>query len=70
MTRVSEHNNGVYLKAYTARRRPVELIWSESFDRAEDAIKLERQIKGWSRRKKQAFIRGDWDTISELGKRR
>ena len=69
-TRVSQHNLGVYDNAYTKRRRPVALIWSENFTRAEDAIKLERQIKGWSREKKDAFIKGDWDKLSELAKRR
>ena len=67
-TRVSEHNLGVYENAYTKRRRPVELIWSESFTRAKGAINLERQIKGWSRKKKEAFIKGDWDEVSRLSK--
>ena len=69
-TRVSEHNLGVYKNAYTKRRRPVELIWSESFIRAEDAINLERQIKGWSRKKKEALIKGDWGEMSKLASRR
>ena len=67
-TRVSQHNLGVYENAYTKRRRPVELIWSESFTRAEDAINLERQIKGWSRKKKEAFMKGDWGEVSRLSK--
>ena len=46
-TRVSQHNLGVYDNAYTKRRRPVELIWTEMFTRAEDAIQREQQIKGW-----------------------
>ena len=68
-TRVSEHKLAVYPNAYTASRRPVKLLWSEAFQRAEDAIKLERQIKGWSRKKKEAFIKGDWDMLSKLSKR-
>ena len=65
-TRVSEHNLGVDDNTYTKRRRPVELIWSESFTRAEDAINLERQIKGWSQKKKETFMKGDWDEVSKL----
>lgn len=67
-TRANEHNLGVYPNAYTATRRPVRLVWSEAFQRAEDAIKLERQIKGWSRKKKEAFISRDWEKLSELSK--
>lgn len=67
--RVSEHNLGIYPEAYTASRRPVKLLWSEAFQRAKDAIKLERQIKGWSRKKKEAFMNSDWDILSKLSKR-
>jgi predicted GIY-YIG superfamily endonuclease len=33
-----------------------------------EALEAERRIKGWSRAKKMALIRGDWDRISELAK--
>jgi putative endonuclease len=48
----------------------VTLLWSEHFDRITDAIAAERQLKGWSRAKKEALIRGDWDRVSSLSKRR
>jgi putative endonuclease len=48
----------------------VSLVWSEHFDRITDAISAERQIKGWSRAKKMALIRGDWDRSQALAKRR
>ena len=51
--RVAEHNSGVY-GGYTATRRPVTLVYSESFERISDAIAAERQIKGRSRAKKEA----------------
>ncbi len=57
--RVAEHQAGTY-PGYTSSRRPVELVWSEHFDRVIDAIAAERRIKGWSRAKKEALIRGDW----------
>jgi putative endonuclease len=66
--RVSEHQTGA-LVGYTARRRPVTLVYSEAFERIEDAIAAERRIKGWSRAKKEALIAGDWDRIRALSKR-
>ena len=68
-TRVSQHNLGVY-GGYTARRRPVSLVYSAHFERILDAIAAERQIKGWSRAKKEALIRGEFEALPELAKRR
>jgi putative endonuclease len=67
--RVAEHNSGI-LGGYTALRRPVVLVFAEWFEKVTDAIQAERQIKGWSRAKKEALIRGDWQTIQSLSKRR
>ncbi len=68
-TRVSEHNLGINAD-YTTRRRPVKLVWSERFDLLTDAIATERRIKGWSRAKKEALIRGDYDALPALAARR
>ncbi len=67
--RVGEHNAGHY-GGYTATRRPVKLVYSEWFGRITDAIAAERQIKGWSRAKKEALIRGDFEALRELAKRK
>ncbi len=67
--RVHEHNGGA-LAGYTATRRPVELVWHETFQRVEDAIAMERRIKGWSRRKKIALIEGDWDGLTRAARKR
>jgi len=67
--RLSEHNNGTYA-GYTSKRLPVELVWSQQFLDITDAIAVERQIKGWSRAKKDALIVGDYGTIQSLAKRR
>ena len=68
--RLWEHETGVLPSAYTFSRRPVKLIWaSEECNRYSDALRWERQIKGWSRAKKQALIRGDFDMIHEIVKR-
>jgi putative endonuclease len=67
--RVDQHNAGAY-KGYTFTRRPVVLVWSEHFDRITDGIAAERQIKGWSRAKKEALLRSDWTRVIELSHRR
>ena len=54
--------------SYVSSRRPFELIWSQTFETRELALASERQIKGWSRRKKEAMMRGDWEKVSELAK--
>src|SRR5947207_10055289 len=51
-SRVAQHNAGTF-QGYTASRRPVELIFSQWFDRITDAIENERKVKKWSRAKKQ-----------------
>jgi putative endonuclease len=67
--RVDQHNAGSF-PGYTFSRRPVVLVWSEHFDRITDGIAVERQIKGWSRAKKEALIRADWKGIRQLSRRR
>ncbi|TNE60101.1 MAG: GIY-YIG nuclease family protein [Alphaproteobacteria bacterium] len=67
--RVQEHNSGL-IKGYTAARLPVELVYSQDFQFVTDAIAAERQLKGWSRKKKEALIAGDWNLISALSKRK
>jgi putative endonuclease len=67
--RVNDHNAGKY-PGYTLSRRPVVLVWSQHFDRVTDANAAERQIKGWSRAKKEALIKCDWQTVSALARRR
>ncbi|HEV7877593.1 GIY-YIG nuclease family protein [Bradyrhizobium sp.] len=66
--RIDQHNSGAF-HGYTFRRRPVTLVWSESFDRITDGIAAERQIKGWSRAKKEALIEQDWLEITRLSRR-
>jgi predicted GIY-YIG superfamily endonuclease len=55
--RVKRHNWGVG-PVFTAKRRPVELIWSELCGSSELARRREREIKGWSREKKLALVQG------------
>jgi putative endonuclease len=67
--RVWEHNNAV-VDGYTSMRLPVELVLVEGFERILDAIARERQIKGWSRVKKEALIRQAYRDLPELSKNR
>lgn len=65
--RLWQHRQGALRTAYTYTRRPVKLVWcSTEVDRRSDALRYERQIKGWSRLKKEALIRGDFDAIHEI----
>jgi predicted GIY-YIG superfamily endonuclease len=65
--RAAQHQSGAFT-GYTYKRRPVELMWDDAFQTRDDAKAAEKQIKGWSRAKKEAVIRGDWDRVSELAK--
>jgi len=67
--RIAEHNAGVF-GGYTAKRRPVDLAYSQSFENITDAIAAERQMKGWRREKKEALIRGDLELLTLLSKSR
>src|SRR5262245_11713943 len=66
--RVWEHNN-LPVDSYTARRRPVVLVFTETYDRITDAIARERQIKGWSRKKKEAIIALAYEALPNLSRR-
>ena len=66
--RIAEHNSGYRKEAWTYRRRPVELVWAQHFSRYDEAFACERQLKGWSRAKKAALIKGDYLEISRLAK--
>ena len=67
--RIGEHNEGIF-RGYTSTRRPVVLVWAQHFLIIADAVAIERQVKGWSRAKKEALIRGDYGTIQRLSKRK
>ena len=70
ISRVWEHNQGVDPAAFTFKRRPVKLAWAGHFDRILDAIAFERQLKGWSRVKKEAVIEGRWSDLPALAQTR
>lgn len=63
--RLQTHNSGNG-PGYTASRLPVRLVYQETLATLEEAVRRERQLKGWSRAKKQALIQGDLKRLSEL----
>jgi putative endonuclease len=63
--RLDLHRRG-FGAQYTRHRLPVELVWCEALDSIADAFAMEKRIQGWSRAKREALIRGDWEEISRL----
>ena len=66
--RIGEHATGAIVNCYTFKRRPIELVFSQEFTTREEALASEQQIKGWSRKKKEAMMRDDWAEVSRLAK--
>ncbi|MGB7873055.1 MAG: GIY-YIG nuclease family protein [Anaerolineales bacterium] len=66
--RLWQHQEGVTPGSYAFSRRPVELVWNEEVSTYREALTHERQIKGWSRAKKEALIRNDFEGIHEIVK--
>src|SRR5216684_188579 len=66
--RLAEHQAGTF-GGFTARRRPVELVFQQYFERLDDAAAAEQQVKGWRRDKKEALIRGDLALLRSLSRR-
>lgn len=65
--RLAQHQAGEG-GAYTARRLPVALVYSCELPSPYEAFLRERQVKNWSRKKKEALIRGDYEALVELSK--
>jgi predicted GIY-YIG superfamily endonuclease len=63
--RLYQHHEGLF-PGYTHSRRPLTLLWNSDELDIQDAIVLEKQLKGWSRAKKMAFIQGDLTALVEL----
>ena len=68
--RIEEHNQGIADDSYTFIRRPVELKYIEVFENIEKAIEREKQIKNWSRKKKEALLNANYDKLKDLAKKK
>lgn len=64
--RLFEHNSGINKECYTFFRRPLELVFYETFNDIDIAITYEKKIKKWSKAKKEAMINGEWNKLKSL----
>ncbi|TKB98604.1 GIY-YIG nuclease family protein [Pedobacter cryophilus] len=64
--RFEEHQIGEDIKSYTYNKRPVSLVFCEYFLDINQAIMFEKQVKGWTRKKKEAIIADNWEKLKEL----
>jgi putative endonuclease len=65
--RLEQHNSGIDKKSYTFSRRPLEMVYCERFVDYNLAIKWEKRIKDWSRKKKEALMKNNWDQLKIAG---
>ncbi len=67
--RLSEHQEGKDSNSYTFKRKPVQLVFYTEFSNIEVAIEKEKQIKKWSKNKKEALIDGKYELLPNLAKK-
>lgn len=65
--RLGQHQNGEGAN-HTKKRLPVKMVYFEEFDRIDHAFYREKQVQGWSRKKKEALIKGEFSTLPDLSK--
>ena len=67
--RLEQHNQGEGAN-HTKNRLPVKLIYFEEYSRIDKAFYREKQIQGWSRKKKEALIKTDYKRLVELSRKK
>ena len=65
--RMQQHFSGEGAN-HTKKHPPVKLLYYEEFGRIDEAFYREKQVQGWSRRKKEALINGQHDKLPELSR--
>lgn len=68
--RLEQHQQGSDPLSYTYSKRPVELVYVESFRDVRDAIASEKRMRGWSHEKKEALIQNDIRRLKVLSRRK
>lgn len=66
--RVSQHRTGFKTTGYTARHETKRLVYCETTNDVLAAIRREKQIKGWTRRRKLELIETlnpHWNDLAE-----
>jgi putative endonuclease len=69
-SRLWEHESGMIKNCYTFERRPVQLKYFELYHDIKEAIAREKQLKGWSRKKKEALFRRDFEALKLHSKKK
>ncbi len=67
--RLKEHQAGLGAH-YTRKHLPITLVYHEEFQRIDDAFYREKQVQGWRRKKKEALINGNYESLVKLSKRK
>ena len=67
--RIYQHTQGEGSK-YTAKRMPIKLVCAIEFPDVNEAYQREKQVQGWSRAKREALIKGEFDKLPELAKKK
>ncbi|MFK8039164.1 MAG: GIY-YIG nuclease family protein [Crocinitomicaceae bacterium] len=67
--RLKQHQSSQFKNSYTSKRLPIELVFYCDFQNAKQAIEKEKQIKKWSKSKKEALINNDYGTLPNLAKK-
>lgn len=67
--RLTEHQQGKRGANFTAKHLPVILVYFERFPNIGEAFNREKQIQGWTRKKKEALINGKSNQLKELSKK-
>jgi len=63
--RIVQHFNGEGSN-FTRKNTPIELVYYEEFERIDYAFQREKQVQKWSKKKKEALIRGDIEELKTL----
>ena len=66
--RLSQHQDGKG-SVYTSGRLPVKLVYCEEYNRVSEAFYREKQVQGWTRRKREALINGEPELLPALAKK-
>ena len=67
--RLEEHQQGIHPESYTYSRRPIKLLYHEETRYILKAIRREKQLKRWSRKKKEALINSNLKELKNLSKK-
>jgi putative endonuclease len=68
--RFFQHQQGKHIESYAYKRRPLKLVFYTEFSEVGFAIDSEKQIKKWSKAKKEALINNEYEKLPNLAKKK